>query len=170
MRVREPHELALSAETYLKGWRPQGRRLVVISNSGASCVMAADASEDFGLPLAELAPETRREAAAKLPGFATTTNPIDITAALLSNSHLFGEVLPIVARDPAADLFFINIPVGAGEVDTFARDTRPLATTGKLVVVADAGPGHGVPRRRPAVARTGVCFRRARAARIHTAL
>ncbi|HSD43473.1 MAG TPA: acetate--CoA ligase family protein [Burkholderiales bacterium] len=139
MRVRDQHELARSAETYLKGWRPQGRRLVVISNSGASCVMAADASEDFALPLAELAPETRREAAARLPGFATTTNPIDITAALLSNSHLFGEVLPIVARDPAADLFFINIPVaGAGyEVDTFARDTAAFAaTTGKPVAVA----------------------------------
>jgi acyl-CoA synthetase (NDP forming) len=139
MRVRDQHELALSAESYLKGWRPQGRRLVVISNSGASCVMAADASEDFGLPLAELAPETRNAAAAKLPGFATTTNPIDITAALLSNSHLFGEVLPIVARDPAADLFFINIPVaGAGyEVDTFARDTAAFASaTGKPVAVA----------------------------------
>jgi acyl-CoA synthetase (NDP forming) len=139
MRVREPHDLARSAETYLKGWRPQGRRLVVISNSGASCVMAADASEDFDLPLAELAAETRRAAAAKLPGFATTTNPIDITAALLSNSHLFGEVLPIVAKDPAADLFFINIPVaGQGyEVDTFARDTAAFAAaTGKPVVVA----------------------------------
>jgi acyl-CoA synthetase (NDP forming) len=139
MRVRDQHELALSAETYLKGWRPRGRRLVVISNSGASCVMAADASEDFALPLAELAPETRNAAAAKLPGFATTTNPIDITAALLSNSHLFGEVLPIVARDPAADLFFINIPVaGQGyEVDTFARDTAAFAAaTGKPVAVA----------------------------------
>ncbi|HSD55217.1 MAG TPA: acetate--CoA ligase family protein [Burkholderiales bacterium] len=139
MRVRDQHDLAAAAETYLKGWRPRGRRLVVISNSGASCVMAADASEEFGLPLAELAPETRAAAAAKLPGFATTTNPIDITAALLSNSHLFGEVLPIVARDPAADLFFINIPVaGAGyEVDTFARDTAAFAAaTGKPVAVA----------------------------------
>jgi acyl-CoA synthetase (NDP forming) len=139
MRARDQHELALAAETYLKGWRPQGRRLVAISNSGASCVMAADASEDFGLPLAELAPETRTAAAAKLPGFATTTNPIDITAALLSNSHLFGEVLPIVGRDPAADLLFINIPVaGQGyEVDTFARDTATFAAaTGKPVVVA----------------------------------
>ncbi len=38
-------------------------------------------------------------------------NLIDITAALLSNSGLFGDVLPAVAQDPAADLFFINIPV-----------------------------------------------------------
>jgi len=138
-RARDPHAMARAAEAYLKGWRPEGRRLVVISNSGASCVMAADASEEYALPLADLAPETRRDLASKLPGFASTANPIDITAALLSNSHLFGDVLPIVAKDRAADLFFINIPVaGAGyDVDTFARDTAQFAAaTGKPIAVA----------------------------------
>ncbi|MGO4395993.1 acetate--CoA ligase family protein [Variovorax sp. M-6] len=138
-RVRDPHAQALAAEAYLKGWRPEGRRLVVISNSGASCVMGADASEEFGLPLAELSPRTRQDVADRLPGFATASNPIDITAALLSNSGLFGDVLPAVAQDPAADLFFINIPVaGAGyDVEAFAADTaRFEASTGKPVVVA----------------------------------
>ena len=138
-RVRDPHALALAAEAYLQGWRPRGRRLVVISNSGASCVMGADASEEHALPLAELSPATQAAVAAKLPGFASTSNPIDITAALLSNSHLFGDVLPIVATDPAADLFFINIPVaGAGyDVEAFARDTAQFAAaTGKPVAVA----------------------------------
>jgi acyl-CoA synthetase (NDP forming) len=138
-RVREPHELALCAEAYLKGWRPEGRRLVVISNSGASCVMAADASEDYDLPLAELAPDTRQGIAGKLPGFATATNPIDVTAALLQNSGLFGDVLPLIAEDPAADLVFLNIPVaGAGyDVERFARDTACFAAlTGKPIAVA----------------------------------
>jgi acyl-CoA synthetase (NDP forming) len=138
-RARDPHGMVLAAEMYLKGWRPDGRRLVVVSNSGASCVMGADTADDLGLPLAELAADTRRDVAAKLPGFATTTNPIDITAALLSNSHLFGDVLPIVAKDPAADLFFINIPVaGAGyDVEMFARDTAAFAeSTQKPVAVS----------------------------------
>ena len=138
-RAPDQHAQAQAAEMYLKGWRPHGRRLVVVSNSGASCVMAADASEAFGLPLAELAADTRRDVAAKLPGFASTANPIDITAALLSNSHLFGEVLPAVGKDPAVDLVFINIPVaGAGyDVQAFAADTaRFAAETGKPVAVA----------------------------------
>jgi acyl-CoA synthetase (NDP forming) len=138
-RVRDPHAQALAAEAYLKGWRPEGRRLVIISNSGASCVMGADASEELGLPLAELSPATRADVASRLPGFATAVNPIDITAALLSNSGLFGDVLPAVAQDPAADLFFINIPVaGAGyDVQAFARDTAAFErSTGKPVVVA----------------------------------
>ncbi len=138
-RVRDPHALATTAEGYLQGWRPQGRRLVVVSNSGASCVMAADAAEPLGLPLATLADSTRAALAARLPGFATTTNPIDITAALLSNSGLFSDVLPVIADDPAADLVFIHIPVaGTGyDVEAFARDTAAFArSSGKPVAVA----------------------------------
>ena len=138
-RVRDPHEQARAAQAYLKGWRPEGRRLVVISNSGASCVMGADAADDEGLPLAELSQQTQAAVASQLPGFATASNPIDITAALLSDSGLFGKVLPAVARDPAADLFFINIPVaGAGyDVQAFARDAAAFeAATGKPVAVA----------------------------------
>ena len=138
-RVRDPHEQARAAQAYLKGWRPEGRRLVVISNSGASCVMGADAADDEGLPLAELSQQTQAAVASQLPGFATASNPIDITAALLSDSGLFGKVLPAVAQDPAADLFFINIPVaGAGyDVQAFARDAAAFeAATGKPVAVA----------------------------------
>lgn len=153
-RVRDPHEQARAAEAYLKGWRPEGKRLVVISNSGASCVMGADAADDEKLPMAELAQSTQTALAAKLPGFATTQNPIDITAALLSNSGLFGDVLPEVAKDPAADLFFINIPVaGAGyDVERFARDAaafekaagKPVAVAAWQDSVASAFRSHGI--------------------------
>ncbi len=139
MRVRDPHAQVLAAEAYLKGWRPAGNKLVVISNSGASCVMGADAAEDNDLEMAKLSHSTQQAVAKSLPGFATTTNPIDITAALLSNSGLFSEVLPAVAQDRAADMFFINIPVaGAGyDVQAFARDTAQFeALTGKPVAVA----------------------------------
>ena len=154
-RVRDPHALALAAEAYLQGWRPEGRRLVVVSNSGASCVMAADASEALNLPLACLADRTRQELAARLPGFATTTNPIDITAALLSNSGLFSDVLPVIAGDPAADLVFIHIPVaGAGyDVEAFARDTAAFALeSGKPVAVAAWQENVAAPFRRAGVA------------------
>jgi acetate---CoA ligase (ADP-forming) len=138
-RARDMAGLVSTAEMYLKGWRPDGRRLVAISNSGASCVMAADLAAELGLPLAAFAEGTRQALAAALPGFATTANPIDLTAALLSNNRLFGAILPIVADDPAADLFLIAIPVaGQGyDVDAFARDTAEFASrTGKPVAVA----------------------------------
>jgi acyl-CoA synthetase (NDP forming) len=112
---------------------------VAISNSGAVCVMAADAATRAGMPIATLATETKAELAAILPSFATSTNPIDLTAALLTNSGLFGAILPVVARDPAADAFLIGIPVAgaAYDVEAFARDTAAFAeTTGKPTVAA----------------------------------
>lgn len=138
-RAADLRELVQCTELYLKGWKPSGRRLVAISNSGAVCVLAADAATRAGMPLAGLATDTRAAMAAALPSFATSTNPIDLTAALLTNSRLFGDILPILARDPAADAFLIGLPVAgaAYDVDAFARDTAAFAaTTGKPTVAA----------------------------------
>ncbi|ULX51027.1 CoA-binding protein [Cupriavidus taiwanensis] len=138
-RVDDAHALARCAPMYLRGWQPEGRRLVVVSNSGASCVMAADAAPSCGLTLAPLSGHTQAALAQRLPGFAATANPVDVTAALLTNSALFGEVLPVVARDPAADLFLLDIPVsGMGyDLPRFARDAAAFAdTAGKPIAVA----------------------------------
>jgi acetate---CoA ligase (ADP-forming) len=138
-RARDTSELVGSVEMYLKGWKPKGRRLVAISNSGAVCVMAADAATSVGMPMAQIAAQTRADLAKILPGFATTANPIDITAALLSNSRLFSDILPVIARDPAADAFLIGIPVaGHGyDVEAFAGDSADFARlTGKPIVAA----------------------------------
>lgn len=129
LRARDPHELVQWAELALRGPLPQGPRMVVVSNSGASCVLATDAAIEHGLEITSLAHHTQQALAARLPGFATTNNPIDITAALLSNNGLFGQVLPVIADDPAADMFLIDIPVaGRGyDVETFAADTAQFA-------------------------------------------
>jgi acetate---CoA ligase (ADP-forming) len=142
-RAPDMRGLVEATELYLKGWRPRGRRLVAISNSGAVCVMTADAATAVGMPMAKLAGETDKKLKAILPSFATTTNPIDLTAALLSNSNLFGDILPVIAEDPAADAFVIGVPVaGPGyDVEAFARDTAAFGKqTGKPLVVAATQP------------------------------
>ena len=142
-RVRDTAEMVDAAALYLKGWAPKGRRLVVISNSGATCVMAADAAVDAGMTMAVLADDTLAGLQRVLPSFATTANPIDITAALLTNSALFSEILPILARDPAADAFMIGIPVAgaAYDVPMFARDAAAFAEqTGKPLTITAPQP------------------------------
>jgi acyl-CoA synthetase (NDP forming) len=139
-RAPDTASLVDAAALYLKGWRPEGRRFVAVSNSGATCVMSADAATAAGLEIARLRDETRADLGRILPSFATTTNPIDLTAALLTNSGLLGEVMPVLARDDAADLYMIGVPVaGAGyDVDAFARDAAEFARTTEkpLVIVA----------------------------------
>jgi acetate---CoA ligase (ADP-forming) len=138
-RAPDMRGLVEATELYLKGWKPKGRRLVAISNSGAVCVLTADAATAVGMPMAKLAAQTDKKLKGILPSFATTTNPIDLTAALLSNGRLFGDILPVIAEDPAADAFLIGIPVaGPGyDVEAFARDSAAFGRqTGKPLVIA----------------------------------
>lgn len=139
-RARDVHELVSGVDLYLKEWRPRGRGLVAVSNSGATCVMAADLAEEVKLELPPLSGETMTQLAARLPRFATLTNPIDLTAALLTDSSLFGQVLTILAADPATDMLFVGMSV-AGEgydVDGFAHDAAAFANNGGQPIVVAA--------------------------------
>ena len=124
---------------YASGRPPRGRRLVVVSNSGASCVMAADYSEQRGIPLAQISRNAKEKLGKAFPGFAALENPIDVTGALLSNSGLFGAVLPIVGDDAQSELAMLAIPVaGTGyDVPRFAKDLSLFADCyGHAVAVA----------------------------------
>ena len=120
-RAGTPQELVSAAELYLNSRRPRGKRLVILSNSGASCVMGADHAERRRIPLAPVPTEKLKPV---LPAFAAVENPIDVTGALLGDSGLFGAVLPLVGDDARSDLLLCCIPVaGAGyDVPRFARD------------------------------------------------
>lgn len=155
LRARDPQELARYAELFIHDTRPGGSRVVIVSNSGASCVLASDAADASGLQVASLADSTQRQLSTVLSNFATTNNPVDITAALLSNNRLFGEVLAAIEGDPAADMFVMDIPVaGRGyDVPSFAQDAasfakrsgKPVAVVAWQEPVAQAFRARGVP-------------------------
>jgi len=137
-RARDMRSLCNAVPLYLSGSAPaRDRRVVAISNSGASCVMAADAAERFGAKLESFDADTQARVKAVLPGFAASANPVDLTAALLTDSSLFGAVLPLVGD--AADGFFLSLPMsGQGyDVARFASDTADfMKRTGKPVALA----------------------------------
>ncbi len=141
LRVPDLRSLVRSARLWLQAGDSvvTGNRVAAISNSGACCVMAADAAERHGLDMQPFGAATRQALDAVLPGFASSANPVDLTAALLGNSGLFGDVLPVIARDQAADAYFISLPMsGKGyDVERFARDAAQFrAATGRPTVLA----------------------------------
>lgn len=153
-RARTLAGMVDTAALYLQDWRPRGRRLAIVSNSGAICVLGADAAADNDLALTTFEPATSQALEGVLPAFATKTNPIDITAALLTDSSLFGKVLPILAADPGVDAAFIGIPVSgkgydfprfASDTAEFAgRDNKPVVVAVPQEAVADAFREHGL--------------------------
>jgi acyl-CoA synthetase (NDP forming) len=139
VRVPDMRSLVRSARLWLQAGSATGNRVTAISNSGACCVMAADAAERHGLDMQPFPPATRAALDAVLPGFASSANPVDLTAALLGNSGLFGQVLPLIAQGDAADAYFISLPMsGKGyDVERFANDAAAFReSTGKPTVVA----------------------------------
>jgi acetate---CoA ligase (ADP-forming) len=142
-RATDPQELVAAGQLYLSGGRPQGRRFVALSNSGASCVMAADAAEEFGLALPEFDEATKARLKAVLPPFATPSNPLDVTGALLTDSGLIGGSLEALGESDACDLLMLAIPIaGAGyDVPRFARDAAAYRERhGKALAVAAPQP------------------------------
>ncbi|OGA59724.1 MAG: CoA-binding protein [Betaproteobacteria bacterium RIFCSPLOWO2_12_FULL_65_14] len=138
-RTADPHELVAAAALYISGPRPRGKRLVFVSNSGASCVMAADYAEEKGFPLAVISPQAKTRLASALPGFAALDNPIDVTGALLGSPQLLGAVLPAIGEDAQSDLLLLALPVaGTGyDVPRFARDLKSFQDAyGHAVAVA----------------------------------
>ncbi|HEX7054492.1 MAG TPA: acetate--CoA ligase family protein [Burkholderiales bacterium] len=151
-RAGDPHELVAAAELYARGHRPRRCRLVFISNSGASCVMAADHAERRALPLARVPAARLREV---LPAFAAVDNPIDVTGALLGNPKLFADVLPIVGEESDGDLVAVALPVaGTGyDVPAFARDLAAFERRyGKSAAVAAPQPSVREPFARAGIA------------------
>lgn len=146
-QVHSVKELVAASELYLQDWEPRGQGLAVVSNSGAVCVLAADAAEDAGVPLATLTRGTVDALEAALPAFAATSNPIDVTAGLLTDSGLFGKVLPVLGADPGVDACLLGIPVaGRGyDVDRFAQDAAAFAATGIPLVLAIPQPNVAQP-------------------------
>lgn len=144
-RADNPQKLVAAAELYLSGRRPKGRRLVFMSNSGASCVMAADHAELNRVPLLRISEKGKALLAKDLPAFAALDNPIDVTGALLTNSTLFGKVLPVVGAE-GAELVLMGLPVaGMGyDVAMFARDLAKFQADHPHAAAAVAAPQESV--------------------------
>ena len=59
--------------------------------------------------MAELSAKAKSLLGEALPGFASVTNPIDLTGALLSTPTLLGSVLPIIGEDAQSDLALLAL-------------------------------------------------------------
>lgn len=118
--------------------------LALISNSGASCVIAADAAATLELPLATLSPATQTALDGALPGFSLNRNPLDLTAMLLSDPGLLGRVMDLALADPAVSAAALGLVAIGGpsyDLPRFVRESAEVVKrSGKPCVFHSPDP------------------------------
>ncbi len=103
---------------------PRGKRAAIISASGGGAVILADKCAQKGLEVVELSAETRQALDEMLPFFASSANPVDLTARVMVERDLLYRSLQVVEKDPYVDVLMLSFQLG---VDVFESVSRQLA-------------------------------------------
>ncbi len=91
--------------------RPGGPRAAIISTSGGGGVILSDECEEHGLDVVELSAETSRELDKVLPFFASSANPVDLTAQIMTEPDLLLKCFKLVEADPNVDMIIVSLYV-----------------------------------------------------------
>jgi len=120
---------------------PAGGRLLIVTNAGGPAIMAADAAERLGIPLAEVSHELRARLRTVLPPTASLGNPVDIIGD--ARSDRYREVLRVIREDPSADSVIVLLtPQAMTEPGDTAREVAAaLSKSGKTVLASFLGEG-----------------------------
>jgi acetate---CoA ligase (ADP-forming) len=102
----DPEEFLALIELCSRLTRLPGPRVGVVTISGGERLLAADAAEEFGLPLASITPATGRQLAQVLPPFITVSNPMDTTGAGVVDGQpeAHARAVSIFCLDPNVDV------------------------------------------------------------------
>jgi acetyltransferase len=113
----------------------------VLSISGGSGVVFADAAVRGGLSLPPFAPETLARLRQIIPAFGSPENPADFTAAVFNDPTLFSRSLEVVLDDPGLDQLVILLAsiTGARAASSAEIIAAAAAKTDKPVYVSWSG-------------------------------
>jgi acyl-CoA synthetase (NDP forming) len=138
-------ELLETAAHLTRAPRLAGSRAGMLTSSGGIAVMLADALEPRGFTFPPLAPATTERVGRLLPGYATVTNPLDITAGLPEET--FGEVMAAMLADPGLDLLVVPLTMATADGGRARAEQVVWAARGAPKPVAVLWPGGSLVRK-----------------------
>jgi acetyltransferase len=102
--AKNSEELRLLSKAFLTYPPIKGKRVAIMSNSGAACILSIDAMEEAGLRLAEFSGSTAEALKELFPQWMDVANPLDIWIAVSSNFHVnYPKILEYILRDNNVD-------------------------------------------------------------------
>ena len=109
IEVDDVEPIVDAAKLFEQARLPKGNAVGVLSISGGSGVVFADAAVRGGLTLPPFAPATITKMRKLVPAFGSAENPADITAAMFNDTTLFERTLDAVLEDPGLDQLVVLI-------------------------------------------------------------
>lgn len=129
IEVDDIDELVDTAWLFARGEPAPSEGVAIYTSSGGTAALTADAVGTAGLKLAQFAPHTRQALADLLPTYAALDNPVDTTAAVLSDPALIEKSLSAVAVDP--NLGCVIAPIALDYGDTTIQLARTIIAAQK---------------------------------------
>jgi len=133
IRIDNFTDLIAFTPLFQTGKLPRGRNTAIISTSGGAGVFLADLCESVGLNVVTLGDQTRKKMDTALPFFASSRNPVDLTAAFLKEPAITPVVLRALCEDPDIDIIIgsLDFPLPAdhpvvGEIIDICSNTDKL--------------------------------------------
>ena len=147
VRVNNVEELLDAGAVFTTGTKLFGKRVAIITTSGGSGILGTDALEACGLELAELEPKTIVALDELIPSYGNSTNPVDVTAAVISSPELFEKCMAILVNDKNVDAIIAAFCVLVG--DDVERIANALGAAVKVrslpIVVSRTGAASLAP-------------------------
>ena len=149
LRVNEIGEIFDMVEVLGRQPRPQGPKLLILTNAGGPGVLATDALLTGGGTLAELSEETMAGLNAVLPPHWSHGNPVDVIGD--ADADRYAKSLEVAAKEKDADgLLVIMTPQGMTDPVKIAEGLKAYASLpGKPVLASwmggyEAAPGEAI--------------------------
>jgi acetyltransferase len=127
VRVKNVGQLFYASKALASKFRPQGKRLAIITNGGGPGAMAADRAGDLEIPLANLSMTTIQALNASMPANWSHSNPIDIAGD--ATPERYRDAILAVAQDDEVDGMLVMLSPQAM--------TQPMEVAKAVIDVSD---------------------------------
>ncbi|MFB0561757.1 MAG: acetate--CoA ligase family protein [Candidatus Lokiarchaeia archaeon] len=102
--------------------KPKDNRVAVIATSGATCTIAADLCEEYGLEIPDFKEEAKEKLKTILPGFAQIKNPLDVTGQIILNLGMFKECIDTLCSEDYLNTILLIITSAVGDPAALLAD------------------------------------------------
>ncbi len=109
-----------------------GKRIGIVSMSGGACSILVDYCESLGLEVPAFGGELRAALEALLPAYATSGNPVDVTATGIQQPELVSDSVRLVLGSGTVDLVLLQLGTNA--------DPSAAVMAAKLAEIRAASP------------------------------